>query len=156
DCLDRSLDLVRPVKGETFRGKLQPFTLQISVEGKPVSIPSTDIRRLAVRQSTISRIFELQALRHCSYIAYLDTGILVTTGSKLQSESEGFVRLTFDEDGWACDADGIADPLPGKRRLQEGFRWGAILGRVGATGTRWLVGKHLEKSDLSVGRLYFV
>ncbi len=66
------------------------------------------------------------------------------------------MRLSFDEDGWATDPDGIKEPLPGKRKLQEGFRWGSVLGRVGPTGDRWFVGKHLDKSDFQPGRLYFV
>jgi hypothetical protein len=103
----------------------------------------------------VERSFELQALRHCTYVSWLDTGVATTPTSRLQADSAGYVRLSFDEDGWSSDPDGIETPLPGKRKLQEGFRWGVVLGRIGASGERWLAGKHVEKSALGAGRLFF-
>jgi hypothetical protein len=157
DGPDRTLDLVRLADGSAMRGKLQlgDFTLKAD-DGTKSVLPGDSIRRLAVRQASISRVIDLQALRDCTYVGWVDTGAWVTSSSKLTSDAQGYVRLSFDEDGWACDPDGIADPLPGKRRLQEGFRWGAILGRVGPGGERWLIGKHMEKSALGEGRLYIV
>ncbi len=66
------------------------------------------------------------------------------------------MRLSFGEDGWATDPDGIHDPLPGKRKLQEGCRWGAVLDRVGPAGERRFCGLHLEQDDIGAGRLAFV
>jgi hypothetical protein len=156
DGPDRTLDLIRPRDGMPFRGKLAPANLNITSAGKEVVVPTSEVRSLAIRQDVVEKTFALEALRHCSYVAYLDTGMITTAASTIRADSEGFVRLSFDEDGWASDPDGIADPLPGKRRLQEGFRWGAVLGRIGANGERWLAGKHVEMSVTGAGRLYFV
>jgi hypothetical protein len=89
-------------------------------------------------------------------VGWLDTGVLVGARSRLVADAQGYVRLSFDEDGWASDPDGIVDPLPGKRRLQEGFRWGVLLACVGAGGERWFAGKHVERDGLGDGRLYCV
>lgn len=157
DAPDRKLDLLRLANGTALRGKLVPVELRLTgADGAVTVIGASDLRRLAIRQPSVERTFDLQALRHCTYVGWLDSGLAVTPTSQLKADAAGYVRLSFDEDGWACDPDGIADPLPGKRRMQEGFRWGAILARVGATGARWLVGKHVEKSVPAAGRLYFV
>jgi hypothetical protein len=156
DRMDRSLDLVRLQGGDAVRGKLGPATLTLEGASGPISLPTADIRRLAVKQTAIDVVFDLQAMRDCTYVSWLDTGIKVGPASQVRSDAGGLVRLSYDEDGWACDPDGIADPLPGKRRLQEGFRWGAILGRVGTSGDRWLVGKHIDKTAPAAGRLYYV
>jgi hypothetical protein len=157
DAADRKLDLIRLANGTALRGKLSPVELRLAgVDGKTTVLAAHEIRRLAVKQASVERTFDLQALRHCTYVSWLDTGLAVTPTSQLKADSAGYVRLSFDEDGWACDPDGIADPLPGKRRMQEGFRWGAVLGRVGPSGARWLAGKHIEKTALGTGRLYFV
>lgn len=156
DRMDRSLDLVRLNDGDALRGKLAPATLGLEGASGTVSVPTADIRRLAVKQAVIDRIFDLRAMKDCTYVSWLDTGLKVGPSSQVRSDATGLVRLSYDEDGWACDPDGIADPLPGKRRLQEGFRWGAILGRVGTGGDRWLVGKHIEKTAPAAGHLYYV
>ncbi len=157
DGLNRGLDLIRLAGGEILRGKLQPVELRIrTASGTEERVSGSTLRRLAVRRAKVERSFELRALQDCTYVSWLDTGVGLTAATRLRSDSSGLVRLSFDEDGWASDPDGIKDPLPGKRRLQEGFRWGAILGRVGAMGERWLVGAHLSRGDLPGGRLYFV
>ena len=157
DAADRTLDLVRLVSGEVFRGKLATAELKFnSANGNAIMVPTSTIRRLAIQQTNIAKSVELQALHHCTYVGFVDTGIAVDESSTLRANCAGFVRLSFDEDGWACDPDGIKEPLAGKRKLQEGFRWGAVLGRVGPKGERWLVGKSIEKKDLGSGRLYIV
>jgi len=156
DGLDRKLDLIRLADGSALRGKLAPVELKMTgADGKSTTLAAGSVRRLAVRQPSLERNFELQALRHCTYVAWLDTGVAVTPSSRVNADSAGFVRLSFDEDGWSSDPDGIETPLPGKRKLQEGYRWGVVLGRVGASGERWLAGKHIEKSALGSGRLFF-
>lgn len=157
DGINRELDLVRLVGGGCFRGKLATDgVILLGEDGDAKTIPAASIRRLAIRQAAIHKSFELQALHHCTYVGFMDTGIAVAKGSKLRADCEGFVRLSFDEDGWSSDPDGIKEPLPGKRKLQEGFRWGAVLGRVGPAGDRWLIGQHLEKNDFSPGRFFIV
>lgn len=158
DAMDRTLDFVRLANGRCLRGKVEMAPLEVKPKEATdvAAVPFDQIRRLAVLQEKIEKSFELDSIRHYTYIAALDAGVLVTPKSSLVADAEGFIRISFDEDGWACDPDGIHDPLPGKRRLQQGFRWGSILGRVGPTGDRWFVGRHAEKSDLGRGRLYFV
>ncbi|MFY9340994.1 MAG: hypothetical protein WAT39_00800 [Planctomycetota bacterium] len=158
DGKDRSLDLIRLVDGTVLRGSWQPTDLSLQDEGgNATAVPGANVRRLAVRRSEVARTFELHALRHCTYIGWLDTGIAVTGSSALRGDAEGFVRLSFAEDGWAAGPDGLHDTLPGKRKLQEGFRWGAVLGRVGAGGERWLAGGSCAKAKgaLAQGRLFF-
>jgi len=157
DAADRKLDLLRLANGTALRGKLSPLDLKLTgADGQTTVVEASNLRRLAILQPSVERTFDLQALRHCTYVGWFDTGLATTPASRLRADASGYVRLSFDEDGWSCDPDGIVDPLPGKRRMQEGFRWGAVLGRVGATGARWLVGKHVEKGALGAGRLYFV
>lgn len=157
DGPDRTLDLIRLADGTVLRGLWQATDLDVTgTDGTLTKIPAAAVRRLAVRRDTVERTFELHALHHCTYVAFLDTGIAVTPTTALRADAEGFVRLSFAEDGWAADPDGIHDPLPGKRKLQEGFRWGAVLGRVGPSGDRWFAGRHCAKQDLGRGRLYFV
>jgi len=156
DAQDRTLDLVRLADGETFRGRWTPVDLKLqTTDGVETTLAAATIRRLAIQRPTVERTFELQALHHCTYVGFLDTGVVVTPVSKLRADAAGFVRLSFDEDGWATDPDGIKEPLPGKRKLQEGFRWGSVLGRVGPAGERWFAGRHVDKADLGAGRLYF-
>lgn len=156
DGRDRTLDLVRLAGGDVFRGKWAHVDLRLQdADGKETTIPAASVRRLAIRRPRVDRGFELHALRDCTYVAFFDTGVSVTEASRLQADAAGYVRLSFDEDGWATDPDGLHETLPGKRKLQEGFRWGAVLGRVGPTGARWFAGKHADKDDLGQGRLYF-
>jgi hypothetical protein len=155
DASDRKLDLIRFADGGALRGRLSPVELKLTgPDGKSTVLPAGSLRRLAVRQPSVERTFEMQALRHCTYVSWFDTGVATTPSSRLQADSAGYVRLSFDEDGWSSDPDGIETPLPGKRKLQEGFRWGVVLGKVGATGERWLAGKHVEKTGLGAGRLF--
>jgi hypothetical protein len=157
DALDRTLDLVRLADGTTLRGHLLTEELHLRTgAGALVAVPLATIRRIAVRQAEVVRAFELQALHDCTYVGFVDTGLVVKPTSSLRAECDGFVRLSFAEDGWATGPDGLLDTLPGKRKLQEGFRWGAVLGRVGAGGERWFVGSHCERAGLGEGRLYFV
>jgi hypothetical protein len=157
DMQDRSLGLVRLTNGKTLRANPDDFQLTIRGEnGNDLAVKPDNIRRIAVLQDKITRSFELHALHHCTYVGFMDTGIITTLNSEMQANAEGYVRLSFDEDGWAADPHGIVTPLPGKRKLQEGFRWGSVLARVGPDGERWFVGKHITKENLGSGRLYFV
>jgi hypothetical protein len=157
DCKDRTLDLLRRRDGRVQRCRWTTCDLALrDAAGERTVVAAGDVRRVAVRQDKVVHTFELQALHHCTYVGWLDSGIAVGPDSRLTADAEGYVRLSFDEDGWASDPDGIVDPLPGKRRLQEGYRWGAVLACVGAAGERWLVGKHVERGGLPAGRLYSV
>jgi hypothetical protein len=157
DALNRSLGLVRLADGRTVRAnpRIQEISIQDAKRNR-ILVKSKDIRRIAVLRDNVKRTFELQSLHHCTYVGFLDTGIITTAQSKLEATAKGYVRLSFDEDGWSTDPHGIVTPLEGKRKLQEGFRWGSVLARVGPNGERWFVGEHIEKSNLGSGRLYFV
>src|SRR5262245_19242831 len=156
DQADRALDLVRLVDGGTLRGRWTPVDLHLrAADGATTTVPAAAVRRLAIRRDVVERRFELHALHDCTYVGWVDTGIVTTAASTLRADATGFVRLSFDEDGWATDPDGIKEPLPGNRRLQEGFRWGAVVGRIGVAGERWCAGRHVEKADAGAGELYF-
>lgn len=156
DLLDRTLDLVRLKNGELRRGRVtgEPVTLR-SDEGAESKLQLSSIRSLAVRQPSIEKTFEVHALRHCTPIDFLDTGIVVGKDTRLEISAEGFVRLSFAIDGWASDADGIKVPGPNyKTNLVDGFPFGALVGKIGVKGSRFLVGRRLVKAETGEGRLY--
>jgi hypothetical protein len=155
DSLDRTQDLVRLEDGGALRGDLLPGDIKLTVSGKSEIVPTTTIRRIAVRRKSIDRQLDLQALRHCTQIEFLDTGISLTSGSRVKQEARGWVRLDFNKDGWSSDPDGLKVPGPNyKTNLVDGFPFGALVGKVGAGGERWFAGKRLDKSGLGTGRLY--
>ena len=65
---------------------------------------------LAVRQKLVTRSMGVHSLKHSTQIEYLDTGIGLTAASKLESAARGFVRLSWDTDSWASDANGLTKP----------------------------------------------
>jgi len=76
-------------------------------------------------------------------IEYLDTGVVLTAPSKVGSAVRGFVRLSWDTDSWASDANGLTKPGPPayKSNLVDGFPFGALVGRVGAIGELFSSGR---------------
>lgn len=157
DAPDRSLDLVRLANGDALRGQLQGTELKlVDASGKEIRVPIATVRRLAVRRSEIRKTLDLQALHHTTPIAYLDCGISVTPGSRIEETARGFARLSFNIDGWSCDPDGLKVPGPNyKSNLFEGQPFGALVGKIGPAGERWLAGRHVEKTADAAGRLYF-
>jgi len=65
------------------------------------------------------------------------------------------VRLSWDTDSWASDANGLTKPgSPAyKSNLIDGFPFGALVGRVGSGGEVFMVGKKAVKTGLGAGRL---
>jgi hypothetical protein len=159
DASDRTLDFIRLKGGRGLRGKISPTTLQIkTVAGKTESIQFGDIRRLAVLQATIDRMFEVHSIRHSTQIEFLDTGVVLAGLSEVEETAQGYVRLCYkpDLDDWSADADGLKKPANGKTtNLTDGFPFAALVGRVGPNGGWWLAGRHANKSGLGSGRLYF-
>lgn len=152
DTFDRELSMIRLVGGETLRGKVEPFTLDLNGE----STGWDKIRRLAVRQKMISRATEIHSLRHCTQIEYLDSGVILSSSSTVYSTARGFVRLSWDVDGWASDPDGLKKPGPNyKTNLVDGHPFGALVARVGATGEVILAASRMSRTGLPAGRLYF-
>jgi hypothetical protein len=85
----------------------------------------------------------------------LDTALILTAASNVTISAKGFVRLSFDIDGWASDANGLKVPGPNyKTNLVDGFPFGAIVGRVNAAGPVFLVGADLSRKGGASGRLY--
>ncbi len=152
DQLDREASLIRLASGELVRGKIEAFAFEAG--GQKLEWSST--RRLAVRRRTVARNVELHSLRHSTQIEYLDAGLMVTAGSNVSVHAKGLVRLSFDIDGWASDANGIKVPGPNyKTNLVDGFPFGAIVGRVNATGAVILIGADFSRKEWTPGRLYF-
>lgn len=156
DGLDRSLDFIRLKDGNFRRGRVGADALALRLaDGSEMKLPLAEIRTLAVRQTKIEKTFELHSLRHCTQIEFLDTGVIVGPQSRVEVIADGFVRLSFGIDGWASDADGIKVPGPNyKTNLVEGFPFGAVVGKVGVAGPRFLVGRRLDKTGVGEGRLY--
>jgi hypothetical protein len=145
DQLDRTLSMVRLTNGETIRGKVQAFD-----EG---GLNWANIRRMAVKQKSVSRNVEVHSLMHCTKIEWFDTGVGLAEGSKVDSTANGFTRLSWETDGWATDPNGLQKPGPNyKTNLVDGQPFGALVGRVGA-GEMFLLGTKTSKSGLAVGRL---
>ena len=108
-----------------------------------------------MRQAKIEKSFDLHALRHCTQIEFLDTGVVIGPKSRVEATAAGYVRLSFAIDGWASDPDGLKVPGPNyKTNLVDGFPFGAVVGKVGVAGPRFLVGRHLDKTGLGEGHLY--
>ena len=156
DRLDRTLDLVRLVHGETLRGRLAGDALKLTgADGRANMIRFSNVRRVAVRRKSIIKVFQVDALLHCSQIDFLDTGVAVSSSSRIEQTAEGLVRLSFNIDGWASDPNGIKVPGPNyKTNLVDGFPFGALIGRIGPTGRTWLAGHYVEKTSRTRGRLY--
>ena len=156
DAADRSLDLIRLKNGDAIRGRMGGESLTIQpLGGTAVKVPLISIRSLAIRQGVIEKSFEVHALRHCTQIEFLDTGIIINPNSRVEVTAAGYVRLSFAMDGWASDPDGLKVPGPNyKTNLVDGFPFGALVGKVGVSGARFIVGRHLDKTDLGEGRLY--
>lgn len=156
DAADRTLDLIRLKNGEAMRGRVRMASLTIQPSGgSAMKVPLDSLRALAVRQAVIEKSFEVHALRHCTQIEFLDTGVVIGPQSRVEVTAAGYVRLSFAIDGWASDPDGLKVPGPNyKTNLVEGFPFGALVGKVGATGPRFIVGRRLDKAGLGEGRLY--
>jgi hypothetical protein len=156
DDLRRDMDLVRTDEGETARARFAPTQLTITLPGGvSETLPLSQIRHLAVRRATLKRTFEVDALRHCTQIEFLDTGMELTANSKLEQEATGTVRMAFGEDGWASGPNGIQKPGPNyQTNLVDGFPFGSLVGRVGVGGARWLAGSSTNRTGAGPGRLY--
>ena len=156
DAADRSLDLIRLKNGDALRGRLGISSLTIQpTGGAAVKVPLDSIRSLAIRQGVIEKTFDVHSLRHCTQIEFLDTGVIIGPNSRVEVTAAGYVRLSFAIDGWASDPDGLKVPGPNyKTNLVDGFPFGALVGKVGVAGPRFVVGRRLDKTGLGEGRLY--
>ena len=154
DTLDRTLDLTRLKNGEANRSREESQLLEIRLPDGS-TVPWSSIRSMAMHQPIIEKTFELHSLVHSTQIEFLDTGVALRPNSRVEISAAGFVRLSFAIDSWASDPDGLKVPGPNyKTNLVDGFPFGALVGKVGVSGARFMVGSRLNKSGLSEGRLY--
>ena len=156
DGPDRRLSLVRLKNGEAFRAKIADWTIDVkNAAGEKMSMPWSRIRSIAVRQKSVERSMQVHSLRHSTQIEFLDSGVGLTESSKVNIMARGFVRLSWDTDSWASDADGLK--VPGspsyKSNLVDGQPFGALVGRVGAGGPVFFAGKKAMLSGKGAGRL---
>ena len=157
DGLDRTASLIRLRGGETMRTAL-PAAGAVEVktaDGQIAKLNWGEIRMLAVRQKLVNRSMAAHSLRHSTQIEYLDTGVALTASSKLDSTARGFVRLSWDTDGWASNANGLEKPgSPAyKTNLVDGHPFGALVARIGAAGDVFFLGAKASKTGLAAGRL---
>jgi hypothetical protein len=157
DGPDRTQSLIRLKGGEAVRVAL-PTSGEVEVktaDGKAVKLPWSNIRMLAVRQKLVTRSTTVYSLKHSTQIEYLDTGVWLTSTSKLDSSARGFVRLSWDTDSWASDPNGLTKPgSPAyKSHLFEGHPFGALVGRSGAAGEVFALGAKASKTGVAAGRL---
>lgn len=158
DGLDRQSDLFRLANGEMFRSIIPPDAVieLVDSEGKVQSLRFMDVRRIAVRRKEVKRNLTVHSLYHCTQIAWLDTGIVLSANSDAEANAKGFVRLAFNVDGWTSDPDGLQKPGPNyNTNLTDGFPFGALLTKTGASGKPVVAGRQMKRNDLGAGRWYF-
>lgn len=156
DAPDRLSSVVRLENGKALRVAVPEGSLELrQADGSKLALPWASVRSLAVRKNAVRRKMSVHALRHCTQIEYLDTGVVLTAASKADLSAEGFARLSWNEDGWSSDANGLTKPgSPSyKTHLVAGHPFGALVGRVGAKGDVFFVGKKATKTGLPAGRL---
>ncbi|MDZ4797138.1 MAG: hypothetical protein SGI92_03165 [Bryobacteraceae bacterium] len=156
DGFDRTLSLVRMEGGKMVRIAAPQGSLEVrKADGTKTAVPWDSVRTLAVRKKLVKRSMAVHSLRHCNQIEYLDTGVSLSGSSKVDLAAEGFARLSFNEDGWSSDPNGLTKPGSPtyKTHLVGGHPFGALVGRVGAGGEVFFVGKKAVKTGLPAGRL---
>ncbi len=148
DQATRDAALVRLAGGATWRGDLSGLTLRVGER----NLAWNEVRRIAVRQASVRKTFDLEALQHSTQIEFLDCGVGLSAESRVSTTAQGFVRLAWNQDGWASDADGLKVPGPNyKTNLVDGHPFGAIVGRSGMAGIV-RVGKTYSATGLAAGR----
>lgn len=147
DGLDRTLSMVRLVGGEIVRGKIEGFALNGQLK-------FSDVRGFAVRQKEVARRVTVHSIQHSTQIEFFDTAVIPSASSKATSNASGFTRLSWNEDGWATDPDGLKVPGPRyKTNLVDGHPFGALVGRGGAKGAVYMVGMKWNGAGLPLARL---
>ena len=102
DGPDRTSSLLRLENGKAVRLVLPEGSLELRKrDGSKTVLPWSSVRLLAIRKKVVRRAMKVHSLRHCTQIEYLDTGVALNTTSKVDMVADGFVRLSWNEDGWA-------------------------------------------------------
>ncbi|WP_031500263.1 hypothetical protein [Bryobacter aggregatus] len=151
DQYDRSAALVRLDGARPSRGSWPTGEIKIGDQ----SLPWASIRMLAVRRKNVTRAVEVHSLRHCTQIEYLDTGVFASKDSKLTTSATGFTRLSWHQDEWATDPNGLTKPGPNyKTNLVDGHPFGALVGRLTEKGPVLFLGRSSTKAQPGEGRLH--
>jgi hypothetical protein len=156
DGPDRTLSMIRMKGGEAVRGKLGDGNVELkTADGKAVTLAWSKIRSFAVRRKSVGRAMQVHALSDSTQIEFLDTGVMLSAASKVDLTARGFVRLSWETDSWACDADGLKVPgAPAyKSNMVDGQPFGALVGRIGAKGDTFLIGRKATLTGKPAGRL---
>lgn len=150
DGFDRTLGLLRLADGRRLR--LATPGGSLTVNGRAIAWAT--VRSLAVRQKRIVKRGEVHSIRHSTQIEYWDSGVQVTAGSKVTVAASGFTRLSWKDDGWATDPNGLTKPgSPAyKTNLVDGHPFGALVGRISAKGATFTVGKAYAQAMEAPGR----
>ena len=151
DGFDRTQGLLRLSNGQMLRVSAPAGAIKVDKR----EIPWSEVRTLAVRQKRVTKTAEVHSIRHSTQIEYYDTGIVLGGGSQLTVSASGFTRLSWKDDGWATDPNGLTKPgSPAyKTNLVDGHPFGALLGRIGAKGATFAVGKAYGPKAPGAGRL---
>ena len=151
DQADRLASLLRMEGVAPSRGTWPTGDLKVGSE----TMPWASIRMIAVRRKSVARRVAVHSLRHSTQIEYLDSGVYLSAGSKLNSTAAGFTRLSWFQDEWATGPNGLTKPGPNyKTNLVDGNPFGALLGRVTYKGDVVFLGASAMKEKLGAGRLH--
>jgi hypothetical protein len=150
DEFDRTKSMTRMATGEAVRGPMPTGTIEVN----GTAVDWSKVRSLAVRQKAVKRTMAVHSLKHSTQIEFLDSGVILTAASKATLTAKGFVRLSWETDSWASDANGLK--VPGspayKSNLVDGHPFGALVARVEPAGEVFFVGKSGSVSG-KAGRL---
>ncbi len=151
DGFDRTQGLLRLTNGQMLRVGAPSGSIKVDKR----EIPWGEVRTLAVRQKKVVKTAEVHSIRHSTQIEYFDTGIVLGGGSQVTVNASGFTRLSWKDDGWATDPNGLTKPgSPAyKTNLVDGHPFGALLGRLGAKGATFAIGKSYGPKPPGAGRL---
>jgi hypothetical protein len=151
DGFDRTQGLLRLTNGQMLRLSAPAGSIKVDKR----EIPWSEVRLLAVRQKKVTKSAEVHSIRHSTQIEYFHTGIVLGGGSQLTVSASGFTRLSWKEDGWATDPNGLTKPgSPAyKSNLVDGHPFGALLGRMGAKGATFAIGRSYGPKAPGAGRL---
>jgi hypothetical protein len=151
DQPDRTSGLIRLEQEAPRRGEWPIGSITVGNE----SISWNNIRLFGVERKTISRTVEVHSLRHSTQIEYLDTGLYVGAESHWVIQANGFTRLSWKQDDWATNPNGLTKPAGNyKTNLVDGHPFGALLARISATGETKFIGVSSSAHSPGNGRLH--
>jgi len=151
DQPDRAASLIRLANEAPRRGSWPDGSIVVGAE----SIAWDKIRLFAVERKSITRKLDVHSLRHSTQIEYLDTGLYLGQESSWNIQARGFTRLSWKQDDWATGPNGLTKPAGNyKTNLVDSHPFGALLGRISATGEKKFIGVSSAANSPGKGRLH--